>query len=253
MLMQGKNAFEIAGYAREAVQPRTSPSRGSTPCQSLLALFQMSALETVPASKAVCWEGDSASHLFQVVEGVVRLQRIIGEGRRAITAFQYAGDVVGAFVQGEFPFTAEAVTECKIRRISRKTFLSEVTGSDVLRPEYIKLLCEETAAAHEQMVLLSKKNAEERLCSFLVELASRGGAPGQTGLLQVPMNRQDIADYLGMTIETVSRTISKLAARKIVVPEGRHNLRIICFSRLSRLCGNADAFHSENCHRMGIH
>lgn len=243
MLMQGKNAFEIAGLANEALQSR----------QSLSSLFQMSVLEVVTAGKAICWEGDAASHVFQVVEGVVRLQRIIGEGRRVITGFHFAGDVVGAFVQGDFLFTAEAVTDCKIRRISRKSFLAEIARSEALRPEYIDLLCRETASAHEQMVLLSKKNAEERLCSFIVELASRGENPGRAGLVQVPMNRQDIADYLGMTIETVSRTISKLASRNIVVAEGRHNLRIVCFSRLAQLCGNADDFSSETCHRAGIH
>jgi CRP/FNR family transcriptional regulator len=244
MLMQGKNAFEIAGYAGEVLQPG----------HSLCSVFQMSVIESVPAGKAICWEGDTASYLFQVVEGVVRLQRIIGEGRRVITAFHYAGDVVGAFLQGDFLFTAEAVGDCKIRRISRKSFLSEVAASELLRPEYINLLCKQTAAAHEKMVLLSKKNAEERLCSFLVELASRTEAPTQDGLLlQVPMNRQDIADYLGMTIETVSRTISKLACRNIVVPEGRHNLRIISLSRLAQLCGNADVFSVKNCHRVKIH
>ncbi len=242
MLMQGNKAFEIADLANEALSSR----------QSLSSLFQLSMLETVPAGRAICWEGDAASHLFQVVEGVVRLQRIIGQGRRVITAFHYSGDVVGAFLHGDFLFTAEAVTDCKIRRISRKAFLAEVAGSDALRPEYIGLLCKETAAAHDQMVLLSKKNAEERLCSFLVELGLRSDAPGKAGLLKVPMNRQDIGDYLGMTIETVSRTISKLAARKIIVPEGRHNLRIVCFSSLAQLCGNADAFPAENCHSVEI-
>jgi CRP/FNR family transcriptional regulator len=243
MLMQGNKAFEMSERKHGALASR----------QSLSSLFELSLLETVPAGRAICWEGDAANHLFQVVDGVVRLQRIIGQGRRVITAFHYSGDMVGAFLHGDFLFTAEAVTDCKIRRISRKVFLAEVAGSDALRPEYIDLLCKETATAHDQMVLLSKKNAEERLCSFLVELGTRSEGAGQAGLLKVPMNRQDIGDYLGMTIETVSRTISKLAARNIIVPEGRHNLRIVCFSRLTQLCGNADAFPAENCHSGGIH
>jgi CRP/FNR family transcriptional regulator len=241
MLMQGQNAFAIAGYASD------------TPCSSFGSLFELSLLETVPAGKAICWEGDAAGYLFQLVEGVVRLQRIIGEGRRVITAFHYTGDIVGAFLQHDFLFTAEAVTDCKIRRISRKAFLSEVAVSDALRPAYLRLLSRQTAAAHEQMVLLSKKNAEERLCSFLADLAARSAMADQAGLLEIPMNRQDIADYLGMTIETVSRSISKLAAKNIVVPEGRHNLRIVCTEQLKQLCGNADAIHPENCHRVGVH
>ncbi len=244
MLMLGKNAFAVAGLAVEAAPPRRL---------CLSSLFGTALPETIPAGKAICWEGDPAGCVFQVAEGVVRLQRIIGEGRRVITAFQYAGDIFGAFPQRNYLFTAEAVSDCRIRRIGRNLFLGEIAGSDALRPAYMGLLCKETEAAHEQMVLLSKKNAQERLCSFLIELAPRTEMSGNPGLLQIPMNRQDIADYLGMTIETVSRTISKLAAIQVVVPEGRHNLRIVCRQRLKELCGNADAFNLENCHRLVRH
>jgi CRP/FNR family transcriptional regulator len=243
MLMQNHQAFEHGKPAGEAAKTG----------RSLSSVFHLSALEPVAAGKALCWEGDAAKHLFQVVEGVVRLQRIIGEGRRVITGFHFAGEIVGAFLQGDFLFTAEAVTDCKIRRVSRKTFQDEVARSDALRPEYIALLCHETAAAHDQMVLLSKKNAEERLCSFIATLAARPGAQPRPGLLRVPMNRQDIADYLGLTIETVSRTITKLSQRNVVVPEGRHDLRILSMGKLIQLSGNADDFPEKNCHRVSVH
>ncbi|MFS8148399.1 Crp/Fnr family transcriptional regulator [Rhizobium sp. BR 249] len=243
MLMQTNHAFENAEKTSEALHAG----------QSLSSLFLTSATETVPAGKAICWEGDKASHLFQVEEGVVRLHRIIGEGRRVITAFHFAGDLIGASLLSDFLFTAEAVTECRIRRISRKSFHEEVARSDALGPAYISLLCQEAAAAHEQMVLLSKKNAEERLCSFIVKLASRRSAQPRQGLLRVPMNRQDIADHLGLTIETVSRTITKLASRNIVVPEGRHDLRIVNLARLAQLSGDADDFSDNSCHRVKLH
>lgn len=243
MLMQSNHAFENAEKTNQAIH--AGPS--------LSSLFLTSATEIVPAGKAICWEGDSAQHLFQVEEGVVRLHRIIGEGRRVITAFHFAGDLIGASLQNDFLFTAEAVTECKIRRISRKSFHEEVARSDALGPAYIFLLCQEAAAAHEQMVLLSKKNAEERLCSFIVKLASRRNPQPRPGLLRVPMNRQDIADHLGLTIETVSRTITKLASRNIVSPEGRHDLRIVNLVRLKQLSGDADDFSKETCHRVNLH
>lgn len=243
MLMQNQQAFEHAETATNAAKLE----------HSLASLFDLSPIETVPAGKALCWEGDAAKHLFQVVEGVVRLQRIIGEGRRVITAFHFAGDLIGAFLQGDFLFTAEAVTDCKIRRVARKTFQENVAKCDALRPEYIALLCHETAAAHEQMVLLSKKNAEERLCSFIVELARRPGGQPRQGLLRVPMNRQDIADYLGLTIETVSRTITKLSSRGVIAPEGRHDLRIVSMGKLVQLSGNADDFTDKSCHRVSVH
>ncbi|OWV96614.1 Crp/Fnr family transcriptional regulator [Rhizobium sp. R72] len=243
MLMPNNTAFEHA----QATHDRMNGA------QSLACLFMTSAMETIAAGKAICWEGDAAKHLFQVVEGVVRLHRIIGEGRRVITAFHFPGDLIGASLQSAFLFTAEAVSDCKIRRVSRKSFHDEIARSDALRPVYINLLCEETAAANNQMVLLSKLNAEERLCSFIVKLASRSDAKMQHGLLRVPMNRQDIADYLGLTIETVSRTITKLASRNIVVPEGRHDLRIVNLSRLVQLSGNGDDFSDKTCHSVSLH
>ncbi len=114
MLMQNNAAFEPAGPTHDVM---------------LSSLFLTSATEAIAAGKAICWEGDTASHLFQVVEGVVRLHRIIGEGRRVITAFHFAGDLIGASLQDAFLFTAEAVSDCKIRRVSRKSFHEEVARS----------------------------------------------------------------------------------------------------------------------------
>ncbi len=241
MLMQGKTAFKNAEPTSHGVTART-----------LASVFNASALETVAAGEAICWEGDDATHLFQVLEGVVRLHRIIGDGRRVITAFHFAGDVIGASMLDSFSFTAEAVSDCRIRRVSRRSFHQEVSRCDNIRPAYIDLLCRENAAANDQMVLLSKKNAEERLCSFIAKLAARPGAR-RKDLIRVPMNRQDIADYLGLTIETVSRTITKLAARGVVVAEGRHDLKILSAEKLVRLCGGADDFSGETCHRVSLH
>ncbi|WP_028749036.1 Crp/Fnr family transcriptional regulator [Rhizobium mesoamericanum] len=238
MLMQKTASFERNTIVGEAV--------------SLSEMFQYSPTETIAAGKTICWEGDAANHLFQVVEGVVRLQRIIGEGRRVITAFLFPGDLIGAALQATYLFTAEAVNECKIRRMSCKTFHEEVSRSENLRPEYIALLSQEMASAHEQMVLLSKKNAEERLCSFVVRLSERPHL-AKDDMLSVPMNRQDIADYLGLTIETVSRTISKLASRKILTPVGRHDLKVASYERLSRLSGNTDDIFDKTCDRVSLH
>ncbi|QPB24605.1 helix-turn-helix domain-containing protein [Rhizobium sp. 007] len=242
MLMQKNAAFENNELTNEPVRTATS----------LSSLFLLSATETVAAGKAICWEGDSVKHLFQVTEGVVRLHRIIGEGRRVITAFLFSGDLIGASLQSDILFTAEAVTECKIRRITRKAFLDEIARCECLRPEYIALLCREVAAAQDHMVLRSKKNAEERLCSFILKLATHAENDLNHRLLRVPMNRQDIADYLGLTIETVSRTITKLASRNIVVPEGRHALRIMNLDRVVQLSGNADDFLEKTCHSVSL-
>nr|CAA94318.1 FixK [Rhizobium leguminosarum] len=243
MLMQKNQVFQHAEMTEETIHAG----------QSLSALFLTSATELVPAGRAVCWEGDEAKHLFQLVEGVIRLYRIVGDGRRVITAFQFAGDLIGASLQGDFLFTAEAVTECKIRRVSRKSFDDEVAPVGCSSHRIHLPALRETAAAQEQMVLLSKKNAEERLCSFIAKLASRRNLQARQSVLRVPMSRQDIADHLGLTIETVSRTLTKLASRNVVIPEGRHDLRIVNLACLTQLSGDADDFLEESCHRVSLH
>ncbi len=229
MLMEKHTAFE------------TEITRAGefAPALSLASLFQAQPAETLCSGKALFWEGDPTNHLFELAEGVIRLYRIIGEGRRVITAFLFPGDLVGASLQDRYLYTAEAVTDCRVRRIGRKAFHEEVSRSPCLRPDLIALICQEMAAAHDQMVLLSKKNAEERLCSFLHDLLSR--EPSSTeegGMVPLPMSRLDIADYLGLTIETVSRTITKLANRGVLTPVGRHEIRILQPRRLAHLSGD---------------
>nr|AAC15887.1 FixK [Rhizobium etli] len=239
--VQNNHAFDNGAKGREAIHAG----------QSLSSLFVGSAAEAVAAGKAIWWEGDK-NHLVQVEEGVVRLLRIIGEGRRVIIALQFAGDLNGASLQNDFLFTAEAVTKCKIRRISHMSFHGEVARSNALARAYLSLLCQEAAASHEQMVLLPKKNAEERPCSFIVKLAFRRNPRPRQGPLRVSMNRQDIADHLGLTIETLAHTVTKLASRNIVIPEGRHDLRNVNLARLVRLSGDTDDFSEDFCQRVNL-
>lgn len=244
MLMEKNAAFET-----QATRATEFPA-----ALSLASLFQSQPAEVLTNGKALFWEGDPANHLFQVTEGVVRLYRIIGEGRRVITAFLFPGDLVGASLQDRYLYTAEAVTDCRVRRIGRKMFHEEVSRTPCLRPDLIALLCAEMAAAHNQMVLLSKKNAEERLCSFFHDLIVRQSAADQdeTNTVKLPMSRLDIADYLGLTIETVSRTITKLANRGVLVPVGRHEIRVLQPRRLAQLSGNGqDTLEEEGkCGRL---
>jgi CRP/FNR family transcriptional regulator len=241
--MQKHAAFDVEG----------NRGSGSPAPVSLASLFHLQPAEAVTAGKALFWEGDAASHLFEITEGIIRLYRIIGEGRRVITAFLFPGDLVGASLQERYLYTAEAVVDCRIRRVSRKNFHEEIARSPCLRPDFISLLCHEMAAAHDQMVLLSKKNAEERLCSFFLQLMGRDATSERAGRIGVPMNRLDIADYLGLTIETVSRTITKLANRGVLAPAGRHEIRILNPKRLVQLSGNGDDFLSEDCHSSSVH
>ncbi|MBX4927904.1 CRP/FNR family transcriptional regulator [Rhizobium binae] len=207
----------------------------------LLGLFKKLPIERLAAGQSLFFEGDPAKGVFEVVEGSLRIFKIISDGRRVITGFLHAGDIIGVSLKDRYLYSAEAITDIRIRRISRKSFDAEVANSPELRPEVFARLCDEMAAAQDQVVLLSRKNAEERVCTFLLKELLRVLCDGRGDLvIELPMTRLDIADYLGLTIETVSRTMTKLNKKAIVVPAGRHSIRILKRSGLAQLAGNDD-------------
>jgi CRP/FNR family transcriptional regulator len=230
--------LSAAQSVHAATQSRPDP--GKFPA-TLASVFSDRPVEKVGAGQALFWEGDSAGHVFELVEGVLRVFRILGDGRRAITGFLYPGDLVGVSMRDRYLYNAEAVNAVKVRRFSRLSFQEAIQCSPELRPQLFARLCDEMASAQEQMVLLSRKNAEERLCSFLVLLAKRMSDGGRGALdIEIPMTRLDIADYLGLTIETVSRTMTNLVGRGIVNQMGRHHLGIRKLETLRRLAGDGE-------------
>ena len=190
----------------------------------LHGLFVKQPAECLSAGQALFFEGDEARHIFEVIEGTLRIFRIISDGRRVITGFLHAGDIIGVSLRSDYLYTAEAITPAKVRRLPRRQFDAAVLECDSLRPEMFARVCEEMAAAQDQMVLLSSKSAEERLCTFLLKYLRRAAAEGsKLSVIDLPMSRQDMADYLGLTIETVSRTLTSLQDEGLIaLPSVRH-------------------------------
>jgi CRP/FNR family transcriptional regulator, anaerobic regulatory protein len=211
--------------------------------ETLSSLFARQPAEQLQPGQSLFFEGDDAKHVFELAEGALRVFRIISDGRRVITGFVYEGDLIGVSLKGNYLYGAEAIAPTKIRRLTRRAFEAAVTESDELRSQVFERVCDEMAAAQDQMVLLSCKNAEERLCTFLLKHARRASAIGAAqALVQLPMTRQDMADYLGLTIETVSRTITKLAGKGVLGCVGRHSIRIIKPMVLAQLAGDDDEY-----------
>ncbi|MFJ6324764.1 MULTISPECIES: Crp/Fnr family transcriptional regulator [unclassified Rhizobium] len=228
----------------------TNPVLFGVAPDSLQGLFRRQPVEHLCAGQSLFLEGDAARHLFEVVEGSLRIFRIISDGRRVITGFLHASDMAGVSMTGNYLYSAEAVVDTRIRRISRKLFDAEVAKSPELQSEVFSLLRDEMADAQDQMVLLSRKSAEERLCSFLLRQAEAApGARANAGIVALPMTRLDIADYLGLTIETVSRTITKLTQRGIICPVGRHAVQLLKHGVLVQLSGDGEYF-SDGCRQI---
>ncbi|MBI1179287.1 MAG: helix-turn-helix domain-containing protein [Alphaproteobacteria bacterium] len=152
-------------------------------------------------------EGETADFVYRVVSGTVRISRLLDDGRRQITAFCFPGDVFGLETGDMHGGSAESVTACEIALVSR-TALGRATSADASAASVLLgLACRQLARAQEHMIVLGRKNATERVVQFLADLAAQIGR-GES--VRLPMSRLDIADYLGLTIETVSRTLAQL-------------------------------------------
>ncbi len=140
---------------------------------------------------------------------MLRLYKLLPDGRRQITGFLSAGHFIGLAPEGVFVYTAEAITEVTLCRYKRKAFdrlIDEVPG---FAKRLLAVASHELSAAQSQMLLLGRKAATEKVASFLLMMANQEGNDG-VETVGIPMTRSDIGDYLGLTIETVSRTLTKL-------------------------------------------
>jgi len=168
------------------------------------------------------YEGDKVERIYQVKSGVVRLTRLLEDGRRQIIAFGYPGDIVG------FPFNGHHHTECEtLTRVELQpyllTHLENGRSDPALHASLLQAALREIAAMQDHFMMLGRKTAQEKLASFLAVLADRVGIKtGEFTQIALPMSRADIADFLGLTTETVSRTFSQLRKNKTIALNGVH-------------------------------
>jgi CRP/FNR family transcriptional regulator len=190
-----------------------------------------------PARKTLFVQGEPAGSVYNITSGVVRIYKLLPDGRRQIVGFALPGDFLGLALNDTYGFSADAIEPVVACRFSRSAYSSLVDEKPHLLRRLHEFATHELTHAHDQMLLLGRRTAEERLIAFLLALRDRwarlnGGHASAT--VPLPMSRQDIADYLGLTIETVSRTFSKLARDKVVliVPDG---VRLLNLARMETM------------------
>jgi CRP/FNR family transcriptional regulator, nitrogen fixation regulation protein len=169
-------------------------------------------------------QAEPADYIYQVIEGAVRSHKLLSDGRRQIGAFHLAGDIFGLENGDLHRFTAEAIVDTTVRLIKRQS-LERVAKTD---PAIILILLTVTTDnlqhVENHLLLLGRKNARERVAAFLLEMSSRLIA---AGVIALPMNRRDIADYLGLTLETVSRALAAFQQKGYLKTSGVHRREII--------------------------
>ena len=181
-------------------------------------------------------EGDPVRHAYIVVAGILRLVRLLSDGRRQITGFGLAGDFVGLSAEGAHPCGAETVDSVELCQFPIRRLHELFTSFPEMEHRLLAMRSAELVAAHERMVLLGRKTPVEKIATFLLEVSARQKARGRPpSPVILPMTRSDIADYLGLTVETVSRCFTRLKTeRSIALPEPT-SVTLLERDRLQRL------------------
>ena len=189
------------------------------------------------AGQTVFHEGDPATRVFTLTRGAMKLYRLLPDGRRQVVGFMFPGDFLGITVEDEHAFSVEALEDSHLCWFPRSRF-GEFVGDHVdMERGLYRRAAHELRVAQQQMVLLGRKTAEERLSSFLLDLlrrAERGGAEAGN-VVHLPMSRADIADYLGLTKETVSRVLGVLKNKRVVRLRALDRIEILDRDRLTAI------------------
>jgi CRP/FNR family transcriptional regulator len=191
----------------------------------------------VAAGRTLFHEGDEAASVYNIIEGAVRLFKLLPDGRRQITGFLFSSDFIGLASRGLYAYGAEAISDVVVCRFPRMKLEALFHEMPRLENSLLDRASNELVAAQDQMLLLGRKTAVERLASFLITLGERRGATAKGDMLALPMTRTDIGDYLGLTIETVSRGITKLRKLGLIETPDIHTIALLDPDGLRKLNG----------------
>ncbi len=184
---------------------------------SVLAPEELTKLEAITRhvdfsqGQTVIDEGEPADFLFNLTQGTMKLYKLLPDGRRQITGFLFEGDFLGIALNEQYAYSAEAIGDVGLCRIPRQNLESMLDEFPHLEKRLLGVVSNELAQAQDQMLLLGRKTAREKVVSFLLSLSRRAAdREAEPSPVYLPMSRADIADYLGLTTETVSRTFTNL-------------------------------------------
>ena len=187
------------------------------PDADLARLATIAAVANVPAGQCFIDEGEPARCFFNVTAGTAKLFKLLPDGRRQITGFVGPGHFLGLAVSDTYAFSAEAIESVRFCRFQRDKLRALLDDFPEMEKRLLEVAANELVAAQEQMLLLGRKTARERLASFLLAWSRQGMPPGHScQRFSLPMTRHDIADYLGLTVETVSRTLTRLRTEGLI-------------------------------------
>jgi CRP/FNR family transcriptional regulator len=179
--------------------------------------LRVAASKVLQARDHIFFEGDAKDHVYRVEKGTVCLYKTLADGRRQIVDFAYPGDLIGLGVPDEHVFSAQAITLTRLRCLPANLLLDVALHDPDVGIQLYRAMTDQLMAARDLLLTVGQRNATERLAALLFALSRRNARIGaDPARLALPMTRADIADFLSLTIETVSRTFTKLRQAGII-------------------------------------
>jgi CRP/FNR family transcriptional regulator, anaerobic regulatory protein len=222
---------------------RVAPTRTAEPCiscearahsvcgaieeQDLARLAAVAVIRDISKGATFIREGTPATDFFNITGGTVKLFKLMPDGRQQVMGFAGMGHFLGLAVSDTYAFNAEAIEPVQLCRFSRPRLRELLRDFPALEERLLQTACNELVAAQEQMLLLGRKTARERVATFLIARSRAALSSGSGELVPLPMTRSEIADYLGLTIETVSRTFSRFKAEKRIATPSNSEVVIL--------------------------
>lgn len=200
----------------------------------LQQLTEVSKLKVLSQKQHLLTQSSSATHVFNIASGIALIERISMNGRRQVLAFIFPGDFVGLTQSDRYEYGVKALTDATAYAFRKPEFRGLTETIPQLKKNIADIGANVLGHALDQVFILGQKKAEERLCFLFVQLLER--MPEATAeSIQLPMTRQDIADYLGLTVETVSRALAKLKSDKLIAIPTPQKITIIDLDKVSEL------------------
>jgi len=208
--------------AFKAVSSRPAPRPVKAPVDEFASLERLGTVQILKRDETLFREADAAQYYFKVVQGALRSCKLLRDGRRHVGDFFLPGDFIGLDAEEQYSFSAEAIADTIVVRYARRSVEALAAQEPKIGRRLLSIACHSLNTAQQQMLLLSRKTAEERIASFLMGIAERKGGTQ----IALPMTRTDIGDHLGLTMETVSRALAHLRNEGVIELKSSHDVRI---------------------------
>jgi CRP/FNR family transcriptional regulator len=229
-----------------AIQSRMAPDTKTSIAPDPAGAFDQSVMEgatrIIDRKEHLFFEGDVVSHIYKVEAGHVCIYRLLADGRRQVVDFAFPGDFIGLGANGQHGMNAQATEKTRLRCLAVSELRNIVDVNPELGMELYEAIACELVATRELLMSVSHRTAQERIAGFLLALSQRNSRRGEDpATIVLPMTRTDIADFLGLTIETVSRTFSKFRAQGVIELEQCILVTVCDLDRLTDIAEGCDA------------